>query len=140
MIITDFNLFEALEPYKNCVIYFLSANDNEGRKKLFVTLADLVYKNTTYVAKLTNDIYRVYKEEEKFTLVKVPPLDGNARKNLGMSGNYLYLNENKTPLHRLSRKYDNIQKSLYSLRDEIDLIDRKMKMEKSGSLDLKRKW
>lgn len=138
MIITDFNLFESLQPYQRCVIYFLSSKDKDGRKKLYVTISrSLIWNGKTYVAELTNDIYRVYKEDERFFIVKVEPLNDKVKKKMGISGNHLYLNENKTPLHKLSRKYDNIQTSLYALKDQIDLIDKKMKFENLGGLDLK---
>ena len=122
MIITDFNLFESLEPYQNCVIYFLSAKDKEGHKKLYVTIArSLKWVGKTYVADLTNDIYRVYKEDEKFFIRKVEALDGNVKKKMGISGNHLFLNEKKTPMHKISRYHKNISKSLEELGKRIQL-------------------
>jgi len=122
MIITDFNLFEALGPYQNCVIYFMSAKDKEGHKKLYVTTArSLKWTGKTYVADLTNDIYRVYEEDEKFFTKKVEPLDGKVKKKMGISGNYLFLNEKKTPMHKISRYHKDISKSLGELGKRIQL-------------------
>ena len=98
MVITDFKLFEGMEPYQNCVIYFLSSEDDRSMKKLYVTITtSMRWTGTTYVAKLKNDVYRVYKEDDRYKIKKVTPLTNVFKKSLSISSDSLYLNDNKTP-------------------------------------------
>ncbi len=121
MIITDFRLFEAMEPYQNCVIYFLSAEDENGEKKLYATISTrMISKGSTYVAKLGNDVYRVYKEDGIYKIKKVTPLTKTFKKSLSISGDSLYLNDNKTPFHKESRFHKNIMDSLSKLGQKIE--------------------
>jgi hypothetical protein len=119
MIIKEFRLFEGMEPYQNCVIYFLSPKNEKGLRKLFVTISSaMIRKGKTYVAILKNDIYRVYKEDDTFKISKVEPLNNITKKKLGIR-NSIYLKDSKTPMHHYSRYHTNIMDSISKLKDRI---------------------
>jgi hypothetical protein len=119
MIIKEFRLFEGMEPYQNCVIYFLSPKNKKGLRKLYVTISSaMIHKGSTYLAILKNDIYRVYKEDGKFKILKIVPLNDITKEKLGIR-NSIYLKDSKTPMHHYSRYHKDIMYSINELSDKI---------------------